>query len=157
GFEESPPRLLVMGQIDEIGLIVTHIDDEGYLWFRPVGGWDAQVLVGQRVALDTRGGPVTGVLGKKPVHLMREEDAKKVADTREMHIGSGARDEAEARERVRVGDVAVIDAEPLELPNRRLTSRALDNRLGSYVALQAARLVAEAGGGEWELAAVAAA
>src|SRR5262249_30014148 len=113
--------------------------------------------VGQRVALDTRGGPVTGVLGKKPVHLMREEDAKKVADIREMHIDIGALDEAEARERVRVGDVAVIDAEPLDLPNRRLPSRALDNRLGSYVALQAARLVAEAGGGEWELAAVAAA
>jgi len=157
GFESASPRLLVMGHIDEIGLIVTHIDDEGYLWFREVGGWDAQILVGQRVVLDTRDGPVTGVVGRKPIHLLRDEDRKKVAEIRDMHIDIGARDGAEARERARIGDVAVIDADPTELPNGRLTSRALDNRLGSYVALQAARLVAEAGGAQWELAAVAAA
>jgi putative aminopeptidase FrvX len=157
GFEHSPRRLLVVGHVDEIGLIVTHIDDEGYLWFRPVGGWDAQVLVGQRVVLDTAAGPVTGVLGRKPVHLFREEDSKKTAEIREMHIDIGARAGAEARERVRIGDVAVIDTDPAQLPNGRLTSRALDNRLGSYVALQAARLVAEAGGAQWELMAVAAA
>jgi putative aminopeptidase FrvX len=155
GFEQSPRRLLVMGHIDEIGLIVTHIDDEGFLWFRGVGGWDAQILVGQRLVIDTREGPVTGVVGKKPIHLLREEESKKVADIREMHIDIGARDGAEARTRVRIGDVAVIDVQPIELPNGRLTSRALDNRLGSYVALQAARLVAEAGGAQWELAAVA--
>jgi endoglucanase len=155
GFESSPRRLLVMGHIDEIGLIVTHIDDEGYLWFRPVGGWDAQILVGQRLAIDTREGPVTGVVGKKPIHLLRDEEAKKVADIRDMHIDIGARDGKEARAIVRIGDVAVIDVQPAELPNGRLTSRALDNRLGSYVALEAARIVAEAGGGEWELAAVA--
>ena len=150
-------RLLVIGHIDEIGLIVTHIDDEGYLWFGEVGGWDPQILVGQRVVLDTRKGPVKGVVGKKPVHLLRGEDAKKVAEIREMHIDIGARDGEQARGMVRVGDVAVIDADPIELPNGRLSSRALDNRLGSYVALEAARLVAEAGGSAWELAAVAAA
>ncbi len=155
GFESSARRLLVMGHIDEIGLIVTHIDDSGYLWFRGVGGWDAQILVGQRLTIDTRDGPIAGVVGKKPIHLLRDEEAKKVADIREMHIDIGARDGDEARGRVRIGDVAVIDAQPAELPNGRLVSRALDNRLGSYVALQAARLVAEAGGGEWELAAVA--
>jgi putative aminopeptidase FrvX len=148
-------RLLVMGHIDEIGLIVTHIDDEGYLWFGAVGGWDAQILVGQRVTVNTRAGRVTGVVGKKPIHLLREDDRKKVAEIRDLHIDIGARDGADARERVRVGDVAVIDADPVELPNGRLTSRALDNRLGSFVALEAARLVAEAGGAEWELAAVA--
>jgi putative aminopeptidase FrvX len=157
GFESSPRRLMVMGHIDEIGVIVTHIDDQGYLWFRGVGGWDAQILVGQRLTIDTREGTVAGVVGKKPIHLLRDEEAKKVADIREMHIDIGARDGAEARERVRIGDVAVIDAQPIALPNGRLTSRALDNRLGSYVALEAARLVAQAGGAEWELAAVAAA
>jgi endoglucanase len=156
GYESAPRRLLVMGHIDEIGLIVTHIDDEGYLWFRGVGGWDAQILVGQRVVLDTREGTVSGVVGKKPIHLLREDDRKKVADIRDLHIDVGARDGAQARELVRVGDVAVIDAQPVELPNGRLTSRALDNRLGSFVALEAARLIAEAGGSEWEIAAVAA-
>jgi putative aminopeptidase FrvX len=155
GFEQSARRLLLMGHIDEIGLIVTHIDDDGFLWFRGVGGWDAQILVGQRLAIDTRGGIVKGVVGKKPIHLLREEEAKKVAEIRDLHIDIGARDGKQARELVRIGDVAVIDAQPAELPNGRLTSRALDNRLGSYVALQAARLVAEAGGAAWELAAVA--
>src|SRR6202012_2271430 len=75
---------------------------------------------------------------------------------REMHIDIGARSGEEARERVRIGDAAVIDAQPASLPNGRIVSGALRNRLGPYVALQAARLVAEAGGAEWEVAAVAA-
>ncbi len=157
GFDSSARRLLVMGHIDEIGLIVTHIDDSGYLWFRAVGGWDAQILVGQRLTIDTREGPVMGVVGKKPIHLLRDEEAKKVADIRDMHIDIGARDGDDARKRVRIGDVAVIDAQPAQLPNGRLVSRALDNRLGSFAALEAARIVAQAGGGEWEIASVAAA
>jgi len=156
GFESGAKRLLVMGHIDEIGLIVTHIDDEGYLWFRGVGGWDAQILVGQRVLLDTREGPIVGVVGKKPIHLLRDEERKKVAEIRDLHIDVGARDGEQARELVRIGDVAVIDADPAELPNGRLVSRALDNRIGSFVALEAARLVAQAGGAQWQLAAVAA-
>jgi putative aminopeptidase FrvX len=151
-------RLVVMGHIDEIGLIVTHIDEQGYLWFREVGGWDAQILVGQRVALSTREGDVRGVIGKKPIHLLREEERKKPAETRELHIDVGAKDGEDAAKLVRVGDVAVIDADPLELPNGRVAARALDNRLGSFVALEAARLVAEQGGAEgWEVVAVAAA
>ncbi len=155
----SPPRrIVVMGHIDEIGLIVTHIDDEGYLWFREVGGWDAQILVGQRVVLAAREGEISGVIGKKPIHLLNDEERKKVADVRDLHIDIGAKDGKQARELVRVGDVAVIDGDPLELPNGRIASRALDNRLGSFVALEAARLVAETGGApDWELVAVAAA
>jgi putative aminopeptidase FrvX len=151
-------RLIVMGHIDEIGLIVTHIDDEGYLWFREVGGWDAQILVGQRVVLGTREGELPGVIGKKPIHLLREEERKKVAEVRDLHIDIGVKDGEEARKLVRIGDVAVIDGEPVELPNGRIVSRALDNRLGSFVALEAARIVAQAGGAsDWEVVAVAAA
>jgi endoglucanase len=157
GGEGGSRRLLVMGHIDEIGLIVTHVDDEGFLWFREVGGWDAQILVGQRVVIDTAGGPLAGVVGKKPIHLLRDEERKKVASIPDLHIDIGARDGKQAGRLVRVGDVAVIDAAPVELPNGRLTARALDNRLGSFVALEAARLIARAGGAQWELAAVAAA
>jgi endoglucanase len=160
----TPRRLIVMGHIDEIGLIVTHIDDEGYLWFREVGGWDAQILVGQRVVFGTREGEIAGVIGKKPIHLLREEERKKVAEVRDLHIDIGAKDGEQAGELVRIGDVAVIDGDPLELPNGRVASRALDNRLGSFVALEAARLVAhpkghrQAGGcSDWEVVAVAAA
>jgi putative aminopeptidase FrvX len=168
----APRRLVVMGHIDEIGLIVTHIDDEGFLWFREVGGWDAQILVGQRVVLGTRAGELAGVIGKKPIHLLRDEERKKVAEVRDLHIDIGARDGEQARELVRVGDVAVIAGDPVELPNGRIASRALDNRLGSFVALEAARLVAQGdgaqedgaqrsgsqeGGAQWEVVAVAAA
>jgi len=157
GYEAQARRLLVMGHIDEIGLMVTHIDDDGYLWFGEVGGWDPQILIGQRVVIDTREGPVRGVVGRKPIHLLRDEERKKVPETRELHIDIGARDGKQAAETVRVGDTAVIDAEPVQLPNGRLVSRAMDNRLGSYVALEAARQVAQAGGAQWELAAIAAA
>jgi endoglucanase len=149
-------RLALVGHIDEIGLIITHIDDEGYLWFRPVGGWDAEVLIGQRVRLSTREGSVAGVIGKKPIHLLRDEERKKLSDIRDLHIDVGARDGDDARARVRVGDVAVIEGEALELPNGRLASRALDNRLGSFVALEAARLVAQGDEAECEVVAVAA-
>ena len=151
------PLMSVVGHIDEIGLIVNHVDDEGMLWFAPVGGWDPQILVGQRVELQTDGGPVPGVVGKKPIHLLRDEERKKVAELRDLHIDIGAEDGDDARSRVRVGDVAVIAGEPVELPHGRLASRALDNRLGAYVALETARLVAEHGGAAGDVAAVASA
>ena len=91
-------------------------------------------------------GPVPGVVGKKPIHLLKDEERKKVAELKDLHIDIGAKDGDEARGRVRVGDVAVIAGEPVELPNDRVVSRSMDNRLGAFVALEAARLVAEAGG-----------
>ena len=136
----------IVGHIDEIGLIVHHIDDDGFLWFTGVGGWDPIILVGQRVSIATRAGAIPGVVGKKPIHLMKEDDRKRVPQLKDLHIDIGAKDGDEARGLVRVGDVAVIDAEPVELPNDRFISRSMDNRIGCFVALEAARLVAEAGG-----------
>jgi putative aminopeptidase FrvX len=145
-----------VGHIDEIGLIVTHIDDKGRLFFIGVGGWDPQVLVSQRVDVTTRDGVVPGVVGRKAIHLLEEDERKKGVELKELYIDIGARDADEAKAMVRVGDVAVIAGEPLELPNDRVVSRALDNRLGSYIALEAARLVAEAGGAAWDVVAAAA-
>jgi len=135
---------------------VSHIDDDGFLRFGSVGGWDPIILVGQRVTLVTRMGPIPGVIGKKPIHLMKDEDRKRVPELKDLHIDIGARDGDDARSMVRIGDVAVIAGEPIELPNGRLASRALDNRIGCFVALEAARLVAEAGGASGDVAAVAA-
>jgi len=150
------PTMAIVGHIDEIGLIVTHIDDSGYLRFTGVGGWDTQILVGQRVEVATRGGIVPGVIGKKPIHLLKDDERKKVADLKDLHIDVGATDGDEARGLVRIGDVAVITGDPLELPNGRVASRSMDNRLGCYVAYEAARLVAEAGGAPGDVVAVAA-
>src|SRR4051795_6272504 len=125
------PTLAIVGHIDEIGLIVTHIDDNGFLRFMGVGGWDPQILVGQRVEISTRDGVIPGVAGRKAIHLLKEEEREKVPKLRDLHIDIGAKDGDEARGLVRIGDVAVIAGEPVELPNNRLASRSLDNRLGS--------------------------
>jgi putative aminopeptidase FrvX len=149
------PLLAVVGHIDEIGLVVRHIDDEGFLWFTDIGGWDAQVLVGQRVVIATREGPVAGVIGKKPIHLLEEKDRKNTPELKHLHIDIGAKDGDDARSRVRLGDVAVIAGEPVELPNDRVVSRSMDNRLGAFVALETARLVAAAGGAPGDVAGLA--
>src|SRR3954467_1792320 len=95
-----------VGHIDEIGLILHHIDDDGFLWFTAVGGWDPVILVGQRVEIATREGTVLGVVGKKPIHLLKTpEDRKKPPELKQLHIDIGAKDGDDARSRVRIGDV----------------------------------------------------
>ena len=149
------PTVAVVGHIDEIGLHVSHIEDDGYLRFGQVGGWDAGVLIGQRVKLRTRNGDVVGLIGRKPVHLLKDEDRKKVPELRELHIDIGAKDGEEAAALVRIGDVAVIDAAPIDFRHGRVVSRSLDNRVGCYIAAEAARLVAEAGGAPGDVLALA--
>jgi putative aminopeptidase FrvX len=146
------PFVAVVGHIDEIGLIVHHIDDDGFLWFTGVGGWDPVILVGQRVEISTRDGRVPGVVGKKPIHLLKDDERKKAPELKGLHIDIGAKDGDDARSMVRVGDVAVITGDPVELPHNRVISRSMDNRLGCYVALEATRLVAEAGGAPGDVA-----
>ncbi len=149
------PTLAIIGHIDEIGIHVSHIDDEGFLRFGEVGGWDPIVLVGQRVRIASRGGDIPGVIGRKPIHLIKSDERDKAPKIKDLHIDIGAQDGAQAREMVRIGDVAVIDSEPVELPNGRLVSRAMDNRIGCYVAAEAARLVSLDGGGPGDVVALA--
>jgi putative aminopeptidase FrvX len=149
------PTLAVVGHIDEIGVHISHIEDSGYLRFGQVGGWDPVVLIGQRVTLSTRNGPVPGVIGRKPIHLLKDEARKQTPELKDLHIDIGVKDADEARELVRIGDVAVIDAEPVELRHGRVVSRALDNRVGCYVAAEAARLVAATDGAPGDVVAFA--
>jgi endoglucanase len=155
GTAAEGPKLAVVGHIDEIGVHVSHIDDDGFLRFGEVGGWDALVLVGQRIRIATHQGAIPGVIGRKPIHLMKGPDREKAPTIKDLHIDIGAKDGEEARGLVRVGDVAVIDVEPIEMPNQRLVSRALDNRIGCYVAARAAELVAQAGGAPGDVLALA--
>jgi putative aminopeptidase FrvX len=149
------PRVMLSGHIDEIGVIVTHIDEKGLVRFSGVGGWDPQVLVGQRVRLQTRSGEVVGVIGKKAIHLMEPEERKKVSDIKSLWIDIGAKDADEAKGVIRVGDAGVVDQDLLELPNDRIASRALDNRMGAFVVLEALRLLSEEEGVNAEVVAVA--
>jgi endoglucanase len=149
------PRVMLSGHIDEIGLMITHIDDKGLLRFTGVGGWDSQVLVGQRVRIQTRDGEVPGVIGKKAIHLMESEERKKVSEIKSLWIDVGAKDADEAKGMVRVGDVGVLDQDLVELPNGRIASRSLDNRMGAFVVLEALRLLSEEDGVDAEVVAVA--
>ena len=137
------PRVMLSGHIDEIGLMVTHVEEGGLLRFQGVGGWDPQVLVGQRVLVQTMNGVVPGVIGKKAIHVMEADERKKVSEIKSLWIDIGAKDGDEAKGRVRVGDVAVVDQDVLELPNGRIASRSLDNRMGAFVVLETLRLLSE--------------
>jgi putative aminopeptidase FrvX len=138
------PLLALVGHVDEIGFVVTYVSKEGYLSVRPIGGWNPQVLHGQRVELLTRRGLLQALVGSDWTTPPKPGEARKALELENLHLDIGARDRAEAEERVRVGDVGVIAAEPLELANGRVASRSLDDRVGAYVALEAARRVAEA-------------
>jgi putative aminopeptidase FrvX len=140
---KGKPRLMLAGHIDEIGIMVTHIDDEGYLSFDTIGGWDHQVFVGQRVILLGRQGAVTGVVGKRAIHLMEKDDREKVSKVEDLWIDVGAANRGEADARLRIGDPGVLAAGVLEFPNGRLVSRCIDNRIGAFVVLETVRLLSK--------------
>jgi putative aminopeptidase FrvX len=156
GGRSEHPLLAVVGHIDEIALLVSHVSEKGLLHVVSSGGWDPQVLVGQRVEVITRSGTVPGVVGRKPIHLLESEERKKAVELKQLHVDIGASDSDEARELVSEGDQIVVAGQPIELRGARVASRSLDNRLGVYVALEVARRVHEAGGGGGSVAAVAA-
>lgn len=140
---KGAPRLMLAGHIDEIGVQITHIDDEGFCYFAGIGGWDPQVIVGQRVTLLGPAGPVPGVVGKKAIHLMKADEREKVSKITDLWIDVGAANKAEAVERVRVGDPGVLATDVREFPNGRIVSRSIDNRIGAYVVAEALRLIAK--------------
>ncbi len=140
---DKKPSVMLSGHIDEIGLIVTYIDKEGLIYFKGIGGWDSQQLVGQRVRILGYKGELLGVIGKKPIHLMGADDRKKISQIEDLWIDIGAKDQEQAKKHVRIGDPAVIEQPYLELLNGRIVSKAIDNRIGAYIVLEAARRAAK--------------
>ncbi len=142
--EPRRPRVMLAGHVDEIGLQVTHVDKDGFLYMDGIGGWDSQVLVGQRVTILGRRGDVPGVVGKKPIHLMKPEERKKVSEIRSLWIDVGASSREEVTELgIRVGDAGVLAQGFQRLAGDRIAARALDNRVGAFVVLEALRLLQE--------------
>jgi len=134
------PRVMLAGHIDEIGLMITHVDEDGFLYVDGIGGWDPQVLIGQRIRFLTRSGDVIGVVGKKPIHLMKPDEKEKAAKLQDLWVDVGARDRAAALERgIRVGDPGVVDCTLVELGGGLIASRAVDNRIGAFVVLEVLR------------------
>ncbi|MGH7670492.1 MAG: M20/M25/M40 family metallo-hydrolase [Gemmatimonadaceae bacterium] len=133
------PTIMLDGHIDEIGLIVQYIDDDGYVYIAPIGGWDPEVLVGQRLRFLSGDGRIVGVVGKKPIHLMKSADREKASKITDFWADIGAADRAEAERMVAVGDAAVIDSHAVDLPNDRVVSRSIDDRIGAFIVLEALR------------------
>jgi endoglucanase len=141
---DRKPRVMLAGHVDEIGLQVTHVDEKGFVFVDAIGGWDPQVLIGQRVRVLGRAGEVPGVVGKKPIHLLKPDDRKKVTEIQDLWIDLGASSLEEVAELgVRVGDPLVLAPGFQRLRGDRIVSRAIDNRVGAYIVLEALRLLAE--------------
>lgn len=141
--EGGSPRVMLAGHADEIGLMITYIDDKGYLSFTGIGGWDPQVLPGQRVQIQGKDGAVLGVIGRKPIHLLKDDERKKVVKLEDLWIDIGAKDKEEAASLVEIGDPAVLDYSFAKLRHELVVARGFDDRVGAFVVLEAARLLVE--------------
>jgi putative aminopeptidase FrvX len=137
------PRVMFAGHIDEIGVMLVHIDDEGFCWFDTIGGWDPQVFVGQRVSLLGNEGAVPGVIGKQAIHLLDQQAREKLSKVHDLWIDIGVSSRAEAEKFVSVGTAGVLGSSVLRLPGGRIVSRSLDNRIGAFVVLEALRHLAK--------------
>jgi endoglucanase len=149
------PSLAVVGHIDEIGVVVTHLGDDGLAAVRPVGGFSPAVMFGQRVDVLTRDGVLPGVVVARLQKLRRGQERKPV-EYEDLVLDVGAKDGDELKKLVRPGDAALWHGTPIALVGNRVASRAFDNRIGCYVALEAARRLAERGGGPGDFIGVAA-
>src|SRR3954447_8322033 len=152
---DGAPTLALVGHIDEIGIAITNIEDSGLLSFTTIGGISAEMLMGQRFELLTRNGRIPAAISRKRIQPEQIRDRPR-PELNDLHVDIGAKDRAEAESLVRVGDPGVWLGPPVELPNGRLLSKALDNRLGAYIALEAARRIAESREAQVDVVAVAA-
>ncbi len=150
------PRVLLAGHVDEIGFMVTYIDDDGFVYFGPIGGHDPVIAPGQRVRIHPASGdPILGAIGRRPVHLMQGDERDKKVELRDLWIDVGARSRDEAAGRVRVGDpiTFAVGLERLTLAEDRVVSRALDNKMGAFIVAETLKEVAARRGDGLKLAA----
>jgi len=134
---KGDPRVVVTGHNDQIGLIVTYVDEHGFVFFDKVGGVDAQLLPGRHLVIHGPHGPVDAVVGRKPTHIIPKDEQGKAPELHEQFMDIGASSREEALKRIRIGDAVTFEASFLELGGRRYGSPAFDNRAGVYVAFRA--------------------
>lgn len=138
---EGAPRVMLAGHADEIGFLVRWIDDDGYIYFAPVGGWDAEIAVGQRVTIWTANGPVVGVIGKRAIHLLDEEDRRKKSDLNKLWIDIGVTCREDAEGVVEIGDPITLRASLELLGNGLAAAKSFDNRMAVWICAETLRLL----------------
>jgi tetrahedral aminopeptidase len=132
-------RVMLAGHCDQIGLLVQHIDAEGYLYCQTIGGWDPIQLIGQRMTVWTTGGAVPGVIARKAIHLLTEDERKQVPKLKDLWLDIGAKDKAEAEEFVRIGDPVTLQLGFQAMRNNLANAPAMDDKCGLWVVVEALR------------------
>jgi len=140
--DQGKPRLMLAGHCDEIGFMVKYIDEKGFIFFSPIGGVDAHIVPGQRVKIHTKRGPILGVVGKKPIHVMEEEEKKKVVKIYEQWIDIGTKDKKEVEELVSIGDPITFSIGLERLQGRLAVSRGFDDKMAGFVMCEVLRNLA---------------
>lgn len=137
------PRIMLAGHCDQIGLMVKHIDDQGFLWCDPIGGWDVQMLVGQNMVIWNQAGPVKGVIARKAIHLLTPDERTKVPEVKDLWIDIGVLTREEALSLVSVGDPVTFELGFRELRNELASAPGMDNKVGTWTVMSALQRVAK--------------
>jgi putative aminopeptidase FrvX len=135
------PRIMLAGHCDQLGLMVEYVDDNGYLYVQPIGGWDMQILLGQNLTIWTKNGPIAAVVSRKAPHLLTPDERKKVPEFTDVWVDFGAKTKAEAEEAVTLGDVLTVDLGWRGLRNGLITSPGLDDKVGVWTVMETLRLL----------------
>jgi len=136
------PRIMLAGHCDQIGLMVKHIDEKGFVWVDSIGGWDIQMLIGQNMVIWGKNGAVPGVIARKPIHLLSQDDRKKVPELKDLWIDIGAANCDEAKQIVTVGDPVTFELGLRKLRNNLVAAPGMDNKVGAWVVMSALQLAA---------------
>lgn len=136
---QGQPRVMLAGHCDQIGLLVQYIDEDGFLYLQPIGGWDMQILLGQVFTVWTANGPITGVLSRKAPHLLTPEERKKVPEFHEVWLDIGVSSRQEAEQLVRIGDPVTVALEVRDLRNGLIAAPGLDDKVGVWVVMETLR------------------
>jgi len=146
GSKRKPTRVLICAHMDEIGFYVRHVDEQGYAWVNPAGGFDARNLFHRRVLVCTEKGDHVGIMtaGGKPVHISSPEERKQIPEPLGFYIDLGM-DAETAKKTVRVGDFVVMHEPFVEQPDAFM-SKAIDNRFAVFCAIEAVKKIAKGKG-----------
>jgi tetrahedral aminopeptidase len=138
---EGHPRIMLAGHCDQIALMVQHIDDSGFLYVQPIGGWDMQVLLGQNLTVWTASGPVPAVISRKPPHLLTGEERNKVPSFTDVWVDIGVQDRKEAEELVIPGDPVTVSLGYRPLRNNLASAPGMDDKVGLWTVMETLRLL----------------
>lgn len=138
---DGAPRIMLAGHCDQIGLMVQHIDAEGFLYIQPIGGWDMQILLGQHLTIWAKSGPVPCVVSRRAVHLMQPDERNKVPQFQDVWVDAGFKNKEEAEQLVRHGDPVTFELGYRDLRNGFAASPAMDDKVGLWVVMEAVRLL----------------